>query len=249
MKTLLLLFLLIFLVNLANAQQYTERVYLKDSITFYEGYVIEQAPARYVKIFRLKEKDTILVNLVDIWKLTKNYITDTTRSNKRSVILPDKNKYTKIFFAEFFGNGILYSLNYDMRTAKGVRDKWGLRVGFEWIGFRATDTATKQKISARAIAFPFAVNYLVGKHKGFLELGFGATYFFASAKGQRITDNEAYTVNPLNEMLMSLYGTFNIGYRHVPYKKGIMYHFLFTPVFGGGEFASLVGAGIGYHFN
>jgi hypothetical protein len=55
-------------------------VYLKDSVTFHEGYIIEQAPAQYVKIMRLKEKDTLTINIQNIWKLTKHFKQDTSAS-------------------------------------------------------------------------------------------------------------------------------------------------------------------------
>lgn len=38
----------------------TDKIYLNDSVTVYEGLIIEQASAKYVKIVRTKEKDKLV---------------------------------------------------------------------------------------------------------------------------------------------------------------------------------------------
>ena len=243
-------FLLI--TSICVAQQFKERVYLKDSITFYEGYVIEQAPAKYVKIYRLVEKDTITVPLTDVLKLSKIYMVDTVENVKPKKKLDKviKNKYEKVAFVELLGAGGLYSINYDMRTAKGRRDAWGFRVGIEKISTISTDTSTGvvEKTRITFTAVPIVLNYLIGKRKGFLELGIGATYFKFTGKGTTTASIESYQQETFKDSFGSIIGSFNIGYRHVPYKNGFMYRVAFTPLLVSTIVVPFVGIGLGYHF-
>ncbi len=248
MKAILSILLTLFIFCRGKAQVFVEKVYLKDSTTVYEGYIIEQAPAKYIKIYRIKEKDTILVNLNEVWRLTKNYTIDSVKSSIKTAKPLPKNRYTKAAFAELLGNGILFSLNYDMRTAKNVRDKWGFRIGIEHEGINVSDT-TGTNLKAKLTTVPFSINYLIGKKKGFLELGMGASYALLKVNGSIVTNGEVFDITLLNENFSNMYGTFNIGYRHVPYKNGLMYSIAFTPKFILGQILSYVGIGIGYHFN
>ena len=232
----------------AQAQQFKERVYLKDCVTFYEGYIIEQAPAKYVKIFRLVEKDTVTVLLSEIFKLTKVYTIDSVKKKMKSTKQNIQSSYTKIAFAELLGNGIIYSINYDMRTAKGVRDKWGFRIGFETLSISANDSITNRNTQVKLTALPFGINYLIGKRKDFLELGLGATYFNLKGKDFVIDNLEQYSTDLIYVNNGFMIGTFNIGYRHVPKKNGIVYKCTFSPFLVGNSFIPFVGFGVGYHF-
>jgi hypothetical protein len=234
-----------------NAQQFKERVYLKDSITFYEGYIIEQAPAKYVKIYRLLEKDTVTVPLTEVLKLTKMYVIDSTiKSIIQAKLQIKKPTYTKVAFVELLGAAGLYSINYDMRTAKGRRDGWGFRVGYEKLGINSTDTTggLNTKSSIKIIAVPIVLNYLFGKRKGFLELGVGATYLKFKGKETGYASIEEYKLETFKENFGSIIGTFNIGYRHVPYNSGFMYRVAFTPLLISNIVLPFVGFGLGYHF-
>jgi hypothetical protein len=255
MKLLHLPFFVVFLLRfsfIANAQQFKERVYLKDSITFYEGYVIEQAPAKYVKIYRLVQKDTITVLLTDVLKLTKIYVVDSVvKVKSKKQITLSNNKYQKVAFVEFLGAGGLYSINYDMRTARGKRNEWGFRIGFEKIVAKFNDTLGGANVKTRIsfTAVPLVLNYLFGNRKGFLELGVGATYFKFDGESTSIASVERYKEETFRESFGSIIGSFNIGYRHVPYKNGFMYRAALTPLLIEGTFVPFIGVGLGYHFN
>lgn len=246
----LLLFLLSICALNTSAQQFKERVYLKDSVTFYEGYVIEQAPAKYVKIYRLKERDTVTVALSEVLKLTKEYVIDTIAVIKKIPVKKITTKYTKVAFVELLGAGILYSLNYDMRTAKGKRNGWGFRAGIEYINATVTDTAngitTRTDVSFTAI--PIVLNYLFGNRKSFLELGVGATYFKFKGNATSTSSIETYKEETLKGTFGSIIGNLNIGYRHVPYKRGFMYRIAYTPLLLDDSFQTFIGIGLGYHF-
>jgi hypothetical protein len=253
MKFLQLSFFLFGYSFMVNAQQFKERVYLKDSITFYEGYVIEQAPAKYVKIYRLVEKDTMTVPLTDVLKLTKIYVLDTIEKLKPQKKINEltNNTYKKVAFVELLGAGGLYSINYDMRTAKGKRNGWGFRVGYERIvsNFKDTVGGATENTTIKFTAIPVVLNYLFGKRKGFLELGVGATYFKFKGEATSINTIERYQEETFRESFGSIIGSFNIGYRHVPYKNGFMYRVALTPLLIEDTFVPFIGVGMGYHFN
>ncbi len=246
----LLLFLMSFCTLNARAQQFKERVYLKDSMTFYEGYVIEQAPAKYVKIYRLKERDTVTVALSEVLKLTKEYVIDTVAAIKKVSAKKLATTYTKLAFVELLGAGVLYSINYDMRTAKGKRNGWGFRVGIEYINAIVKDTVaginTRTDVSFTAI--PIVLNYLFGNRKSFLELGVGATYFKFKGNATSISSIETYKEETLKGTFGSIIGNLNIGYRHVPYRSGFMYRIAYTPLLLDDSFQTFFGIGLGYHF-
>jgi hypothetical protein len=243
----------VFVSSICVAQQFKERVYLKDSITFYEGYVIEQAPAKYVKIYRLLEKDTMTVTLSDVLKLTKIYVIDTVEKLKQQKKINKVmgSRYQKVAFVELLGAAGLYSINYDMRTAKGVRNGWGFRVGFERIvsNFKDSVAGVIENSRIKFTAIPIVLNYLFGKRKGFLELGVGATYFKFKGEATSITTVERYQEETFRQSFGSIIGSFNIGYRHVPYKNGFMYRVALTPLLIEDTFVPFIGIGLGYHFN
>jgi hypothetical protein len=247
MKQIIILLTLFTIGYKAQSQQFVERVYLKDS-SFYEGYIIEQVPTLYLKIDRLKEKDTITVLLNNVWKITKIY--QGKQSTKKEKAITTKKAYLKVAFLEILGNAGLYSFNFDMRTERNRRDGWGFRVGWERLNVEGTSTTGADSGSLKFTAIPFGVNYLFGKKKGFFELGAGATYFFLKLKGSTTTGNsvENYERFGFNIKSNSLAGTFNIGYRHVPYKNGFTYRFCLTPLVIEGNILPFMGMSFGYKF-
>lgn len=67
--------MILFLTSLLAVQstyaQQVESVYLKDSVTIYKGFIIEQVPSQYLKLFRMVQQDTVTIPLADIWKITR----------------------------------------------------------------------------------------------------------------------------------------------------------------------------------
>lgn len=229
----------------AAGQRFIERVYLKDS-SFHEGYIIEQEPTKMLKIDRIKQKDTVSVSFSEIWKITKFYATDTVPAGKKKIPAA-KTGYLKNIFAELLGNGILYSFNFDMRTAKGKRNGWGLRAGIEYLGV-ATDSA-----AVSLVGLPFGINYLFGEKRGFLELGLGATWLRGKIRaraGQPTPVDETYNI-PLADIDAKgaiIVGVFNIGYRYMPYDNGLMFRATLSPVVVTDQVVPFVGFSLGYKF-
>lgn len=248
-KTALSFFFCTWLITV-NGQRFIERVYLKDS-SYYEGYIIEQEPTKFLKIDRIKEKDTVTVQFGNIWKLTKRYVTDTLPALKKTAAAT-KQTFQKSVFLELLGNGGLYSVNFDMRTERGKKGGWGFRAGIEYLRLSVKDTVNNSAASVFALGIPWGMNYLFGKKNGFFELGFGATYFLLKLNSQSndLVLDETIGLNSdsikLNEAIIA--GTLNIGYRYVPAKSGIMFRATFTPLFAANSFIPYIGLSIGYKF-
>jgi hypothetical protein len=241
----------LFFSNTAYSQTFIERIYLKDS-SFHEGYIIEQVPTQHLKIDRLAQKDTITVPFSQIWKITKTYDLKKDSVFKKPEVAPN-NKYIKMAYLELFGNAGIYSLNFDMRTQKGRRDGWGLRVGIEYLKVDLTDTLTGDELKASLLAIPFGINYVFGKKKGALEVGAGATYIFLNYNGQYNWsegggDAVMFYKDVFGDKINTLIGTFNVAYRRTPYKKGFAYRIAFCPLVVTGVVVPSFGFSFGYKF-
>jgi hypothetical protein len=93
---------------------------------------------------------------------------------------------------------------------------------------------------------PWQVNYLIGKHVNFLEVGAGVTYFYLN--------DYIYSGKGESEFLLpvktkgDVMATFTFGFRHQP-RNGIMYRFAITPVANrSGFWPVFAGASFGYSF-
>ena len=73
-------------------------------------------------------------------------------------------------YAEIGGTGIIYSVNYDMRFAKG-EDKLGMRAGVS--------------ILDGGVIFPLHLNYLFGKGNSKFEVGAGMTVLLGDLEGDK----------------------------------------------------------------
>ena len=223
----------------------SDRIFLNDSTTIYDGYIVEQAPAKYVRIVRIKEKDTVLVWMKDIWKMLRIYpeldaaAQEAPRPKKK---VPGKNKYV---FLEVLGSGGIYSVNYDFRFSKEADDKWGLRAGFAYLPVTTVNYSGDQ-LTYNTLFFPFVVSYLFGKANKFLELGLGAVYVFKFKNGPLKANEYEYFIKTVNRRLPGVYGTFSVGYRHIPKKGKIMWGYALTPLVGNSFILPSVSFKIGY---
>lgn len=222
-----------------RAQAFVERVYLKDSVTVYEGVIVAQAPAQYVRIYRYRERDTLQVNMGIIWKITKQYITRYSEQDVTPLHLP--KRYYKSLYLEVFGKAAIYSVNFDMRTAKGRRNGWGISSGLSIMGSTGNRGAV-------AVLVPFGINYLIGKSKHFLEVGAGATYM--PLLGTNIPSNASWGVSGLtiDRPIDGIFGHFTFGYRFMPLTKGFTWRLMFSPIVYDGYFNPWLSVSFGYQF-
>jgi hypothetical protein len=136
-------------------------------------------------------------------------------------------------YVEVGAAGLFFSLNYDTRfTAE--RDGPGGRLG----------AGTWKSGSTTFVTVPFQLNYLIGGHTDFLELGAGATL---------LALNGTYNGDPIfnyhkGDLGTTVLPTTTIGYRHQPYRNGIDFGVSFNPMLLDGTFEPEFGASAGYTF-
>lgn len=141
-------------------------------------------------------------------------------------------RYTEdAIYAEGFGQGLLYSVNYDHRFAADLSVRigvtsWSLGSRSDMIGFTG---------------FPFTVNYLLGSVGQYLELGIGVVPVTASASldllGARAEGSASAVV-----------GTATVGYRYQPVAEGMLFRIGFTPWFTFKGVKPWGGISLGYAF-
>lgn len=240
------LFMLFFSSAFSQYAGPTDKIYLTDSATIYEGLIVEQAPAKYVKIARAKEKDTIQVLMKDIWKMQRIFpARDTTEGrldSKKTKGLSAKNSYVAI---EILGSGGIYSINYDFRFNKDIPDKWGLRTGIEYLPIK-TVNYSGDILKYSTLLFPFMLNYLLGNKNSFLELGLGAVYVFKWKNGKLLAPGHEYFIRTINRRIPNIYGAFSAGYRHQSIKGKLMWGISATPLIGNSFILPNIGIKIGY---
>ncbi len=221
------LIVLFFISGGLQAQRYVERIYLKDSIGYYEGHVVEQFPGSYIKLYRPVQGDTLVVAIGRILRMSKHF----RRLPHGQVRWIDRNKrYYKAVYGEMGGVAVVYSINFDMRIEKGSRTGWGLSAGFTRIGFSLVNSKSPYNLLYKRInMLPVSINYLGGKTKHFMELGVGATLLLNRFPGYQI-DEYAFSRNPV--AASGMFGHLTAGYRYVPPINGFMLRLTVTPLFG-----------------
>ncbi|MEM9835292.1 MAG: hypothetical protein AAF828_02240 [Bacteroidota bacterium] len=146
--------------------------------------------------------------------------------------------FNKAVYLELGGNGILYSLNYDMRLQRGRQDGIGFKVGIGGLSVNAdTDSGSG---NAGYLAVPATFNYLLGRKRHALEMGVGATFFYVSAEGD-FGDNGEF-VDGHGAALLPHY---NFGYRYQALNDGFTFRLTYTPFIGVSPF---VGISFGFNF-
>lgn len=141
--------------------------------------------------------------------------------------------YNKAVYLELGGNGLIYSFNYDMRLQRGRQDGVGFKIGLGGLGGQVSSNGDTGR--AGYLAIPATFNYLLGKRRHALEMGFGATFFHASAGtdfGNDVVSGSALLPHA------------NLGYRYQALNDGFTFRLTLTPFIGVAPFA-----GISFGFN
>ena len=144
--------------------------------------------------------------------------------------------YNKAVFLELGGDGLLYSINYDMRLQRGRQDGIGFKAGIG--GLSANISSDGDSGRAGYFAIPATFNYLLGKKRHALEMGFGATFLHVGAQGE--VDNERVSVRG-----SAVYPHANFGYRYQALNDGLTLRLTLTPLVGIGMYG---GVSVGFNF-
>ena len=131
----------------------------------------------------------------------------------------------KAVYAEGFGHGVLYSLNYD-QDLDNSPGGWGFRVGISFIPIHNSDF----------ISIPATLNYLIGQGPHFFDLGAGLSYY----------RGDASFIEDFGNSHLSFIA--NVGYRYQK-PRGIFFKAGITPILSKEFFAPYFpGVAFGYSF-
>lgn len=146
---------------------------------------------------------------------------------------PAPLKRNAVYF-ETFGQGGLYSFNYDYR----IREDLSLRAGFSTWGFSLFFN------KFQFTGFPVMFNYLSGKRNSHLEAGLGGIIATVSYKSGGYNP---FFVMEGQGSSTAIIGTATLGYRFQPPQGGFVFRAGLTPFFADG-FRLFAGASVGYAF-
>lgn len=133
-------------------------------------------------------------------------------------------------YAELFGNGLIFSLNYDTRLFSKPNGL-GIRGGFGYIGGKGDSNN-----GGGVITIPIQANWLLGKDGKYFEIGAGPTIIIG-------------TGDLAGEDLGNVVGSLTFGYRKQPEDGGFMWRIGITPLFNSNFFFPYwAGGSIGYAF-
>lgn len=131
-------------------------------------------------------------------------------------------------FAELGGPGLALSFNYDFRFSDEAGG-WGMRIG---AGGFAADGNT-------LISAPVQINYLLGNHNKFLELGAGGTFMKTTGNSE-----DSFFIF---DRITGVVGTFTFGYRYQP-ANGFSFRASINPIIYNQGFIPAAGLSFGYSF-
>ena len=151
---------------------------------------------------------------------------------------PAKRTASNVIFAEAFGTGLLYSVNYER-----IIDEWdvGLRAGVSYFTYAVSSYGKSGNLTL--VSLPFVASYYVGGLKHKLQLGLGATVLYLSAS----SDSQGTTFDSERSGL-GLAATAVIGYRYLPRDSGFSFGIGFTPLLRASKFLPWGGINLGYAF-
>lgn len=133
------------------------------------------------------------------------------------------NDRRRAVYGELLGPSIGINASYDARFSKG--NHLGYRVGLG-ITVSQTDNLFDSNTDI-AFTIPAEINYLIGKHRNYLEVGLGASFLIYKA---RVYEDNGFPGNDYHEQTnLGLLGYANVGYRHVS-KKGFLFRAGITPM-------------------
>ena len=141
----------------------------------------------------------------------------------------DKKIKNTVYF-ELFGNGGIYSVNYDRRLSNQI---WG-RIGASYFPVAYEGLAT----------FPVGVSYLFGKHSKFFELGLGTTLFSAGS------DDLLFDLDENGGKQFSAGISATVGYRFQPPQEDLFFKAALIPAYipVSSTFGVSAGLSVGYSF-
>lgn len=139
-----------------------------------------------------------------------------------------KENRSRNFFAEIGGSGLVLTGNIDFRLLKGQTYGSGLRFGFGGGKYSTEYLLGFGKFINKYISVPAEFNYLFGKRRFAIEVGYGITYV-------HINEESDFTLGSFNtrdsEVGNFIVSYLPIGFRLKPQNRGLFMKLNLGPVF------------------
>lgn len=145
---------------------------------------------------------------------------------------------SNVVFAEVFGSGLLYSVNYE-RIIDSLHV--GLRAGASYFTYAVSSYGRSGNLVL--VSFPLVASYYFQWANHNLQLGAGATILYTGVA----TDSQG-TAFESERSGLGLAASAVIGYRYLPRDGGITFGVAFTPLVRTSSLLPWGGATIGYAF-
>lgn len=150
----------------------------------------------------------------------------------------ERARDANVVFLQAFGNGLLYTINYEH-----IVEPWhlGLRAGASYFTWSVSTYGGSGNLVLWSV--PLVASYYVGAGAHRLQLGLGATvmYLGASSDSQHVKFEG-------DRAGLGVAATASIGYRYVPRDHGIAFGVGFTPLLRPGRLLPWGGLDVGYAF-
>lgn len=143
-----------------------------------------------------------------------------------------------MIFAEAFGSGLLYSVNYE-RLFDELHI--GVRGGASYFTYAVSSYGRSGNLVL--VSFPVVASYYVDWRNHNLQLGLGATVLYTGVA----TDSQGTSFESERSGL-GLAASGVIGYRYIPRDGGVTFGVAFTPLVRASSFLPWGGANVGYAF-
>jgi len=176
-------------------------------------------------------KKYALKTLISVLTITGSLLAGSSANGQTS---NDSLKRNAVYI-ELFGQGILYSVNYDYR----IKENIALRAGLTTYGI---NFFSKTNVTG----FPMMLNYLSGKRKGHFEAGIGFMPLLVTEETGWFSweDDE----KKQSESAVGFIGNINLGYRYQPRTGGFIFRINFTPLIFQEQLWPFGGISFGYGF-
>lgn len=152
--------------------------------------------------------------------------------------VPAPRTASNVIFAEAFGNGLLYSVNYERFI-----ESWniGLRAGVSYFTYAVSSYGSSGNL--KLATFPLLASYYYGTPKHKLQLGLGATILYLG-----VSSDSTGTKFEGERSGGGVSVTGIVGYRYLPPDGGFSFGVGFTPLVRADRFLPWGGANAGYVF-
>jgi hypothetical protein len=203
----------LFLQNLNAQQRITDKVILLDS-TIYEGVIVEQKPAEYVKVWRLREGDTLTVEMDQIDRLVRVSQSPSEQDNGPGTEGPTSrfnNRPFGIMVHRGTGGGDYAFVLMGMSVIYRMTDAFEAGIGGNYHGQTSSNTFPERKfVSVTADMRYRLTQSKSGRFASLISLSTGVAFslnkdYYDVDRNARMQINNGFYLNPAIALRLNIF--------------------------------------------